>query len=87
VTSDMRPVVLLVGRDEDLLPRVGSRRASRVCGRTPIFPESVLVHTSDASDGRWGVSTVKRMLKAYQFYETNEKGGGFSSSVLKWFLL
>jgi len=43
--------------------------------------------SSDGSDGRWGVSTVKRMLKTYQFYETNEKGGGFSSSVLKRFQL
>lgn len=44
--SDLRPIVLLVGRDEDLLPRVGSRRASRIGGgprnfRDPCSSEAV----------------------------------------------
>ena len=53
----------------------------------PPFRQTMPARSSDGSDGRWGVSTVKRMLKTYQFYETNEKGGGFSSSVLKRFQL
>ena len=43
VTSDLRPLVLLVCADEDLLPRVGSRRPPRIGGRSPVLPGSVLV--------------------------------------------
>jgi len=53
--------------------------SAHVCGILATRARQVFFDGTDGSEGRWGVSTVKRMSKTYQFYEINEKGGGFSS--------